>query len=98
MLQNLLLFIVFVIATNGYSQENSPTITLVEFIKQQKEKNASLKTYDQVNVMVNDLLIENQAEYLIDPKNITRIEILVIDPKKNTNNVIPSIIIGTKKK
>ena len=98
MLKNISVLILLLFSVTFQAQENNQTITLSEFINQQKEKNESLKTYDKVNVMVNDLLIENQSEYLIDPKNIIRIEILVIDPIKNTNNVIPSIIIGTRKK
>ena len=98
MLKNISVLILLLFSITFQAQENNQTITLSEFINQQKEKNESLKTYDKVNVMVNDLLIENHSEYLIDPKNIIRIEILVIDPKKNTNNVIPSIIIGTRKK
>lgn len=46
--------------------------------------------------MINDLLIENHDEYKIDPKNISRMEILVIEPEKNTAGVKPSIIISTK--
>lgn len=49
--------------------------------------------------MVNDLLIENLNEYRINPKNISRLEILVLDPKGvNREGTKPSIIITTKVK
>lgn len=98
MLKNTFATILFLILCNSIKAQESQKITLKEFIEQVKEKNESIKNADSVNVMINDLLIENHDEYKIDPKNISRMEILVIDPKKNTNNVKPSIIIGTKKK
>ena len=88
--------ILFLLLCNTINAQESQKITLKEFIEQVKEKNESIKKADSVNVMINDLLIENHDEYKIDPKNISRMEILVIEPEKNTAGVKPSIIISTK--
>lgn len=98
MFKNRLFLILILISTVTFAQENQKSMSLQQFIEDLKTKNESIKVYDSINVMVNDVLIENHYDYKIDPKNIARMEILVIDPKKNTNAVKPSIIISTKVK
>ena len=96
MLKKTFATILFLLLCNTINAQESKKITLKEFIEQVKEKNESIKKADSVNVMINDLLIENHDEYKIDPKNVSRMEILVIEPEKNTSGVKPSIIISTK--
>lgn len=96
MLKKTFITILFILLCNTINAQESQKITLKEFIEQVKEKNESIKKADSVNVMINDLLIENHDEYKIDPKNVSRMEILVIELEKNTSGVKPSIIISTK--
>ena len=96
MLKKTFASILFLLLCSTINAQESQKITLKEFIEQVKEKNESIKKADSINVMINDLLIENHDEYKIDPKNISRMEILVIEPEKNTARVKPSIIISTK--
>lgn len=96
MLKKTFATILFLLLCSTINAQESQKITLKEFIEQVKEKNESIKKADSVNVMINDLLIENHDDYKIDPKNISRMEILVIEPEKNTIGVKPSIIISTK--
>jgi hypothetical protein len=104
MMKKILILFLISISVNVYSQENlnkttSESITLQEFVKKTKAQNESIKNAESVNVMVNDLLIENLNEYRINPKNISRLEILVLDPKGvNREGTKPSIIITTKVK
>lgn len=98
MLKKIIITLLFIVSLTTYAQENSNSITLLQFIEQLKTQNESIKNAESVNVMVNDVLIENQTEYKIDKKNISRMEILVIDPKNNINNLPPSIIISTRVK
>lgn len=90
------------IAINGYSQQKSSAssselLTLKEFVERTKTKNENIKNATDVNVMVNDVLIENLNEFTIDPKNIARMEILIL-PKKaeDAEELKPSIIITTR--
>jgi hypothetical protein len=98
MLKKTIITLLFILSISSYAQENPNSITLLQFIEELKTQNESIKNAESVNVMVNDVLIENQTEYKIDKKNISRMEILVIDPKKNINNLPPSIIISTRVK
>lgn len=88
--------------TAAFAQQDpvdSESITLEQFVADLKSKNESIRDAKVINVMVNDLLIENVQEYSIDPKNIAKMEILVLEPKdaaQRRNN--PSIIITTKRK
>lgn len=96
MLKKTIIRLLFILSVSSNAQENQNSITLFQFIEELKTKNESIKNAESVNVMVNDVLIENQKDYKIDPKNVSRMEILVIDPKKNINNIQPSIIISTR--
>jgi hypothetical protein len=96
MLKNTFISLLFILSISSFAQENLNSITLLQFINELKTQNESIKNADNVNVMINDVLIENQTEYKIDKNNISRMEILVIDPKKNINGIKPSIIITTK--
>lgn len=98
MLKKTIITLIFILSISSYAQENQNSITLIQFIEELKTQNESIKSAESVNVMVNDVLIENQTQYKIDKKNISRMEILVIDPKKNINNLPPSIIISTRVK
>ena len=84
-------------AVDEPDKRKAATITLQEFVEKVKAQNESIKNVENVNVMVNDLLIDNLDDYMIDPKNVSKMEVLVLDPKINREGTRPSIIITTKK-
>ncbi len=72
-------------------------ITLQNLVDKIKLETESLRNVTTVNVMVNDLLIENLGAYLIDPKNISTKEILILDGSNaKQNGTKASIIINTR--
>jgi hypothetical protein len=91
------------ISLNTFSQaaakpEPSERMTsLLAVVEGIKEKNASIKNVEHINVMVNDLLIENLLDYTIDPKSIAVVEVVVLEPKAGSPKLDPSIIINTKR-
>jgi hypothetical protein len=97
-------FLALLILTSFTVVSQNPTettpqnkITLQKYVDDIKSKNASIKNVESINVMLNDLLIENLEECLIEPKNVVRTEVLVLE----TNGVVkegttPSIIITTR--
>lgn len=107
--QNGLSLLLILISLNCFSQtvanKSEPVIsnkehltTLQNVVDGIKEKNKSIKNVEHVNVMVNDMLIENLQDFNIDPKSISMVEVLVLEPKAGTGERInPSIIIDTKK-
>ncbi len=101
-MKKIVVLFLILISVNVFSQKNlnqpvSESITLQEFVEKTKAQNESIKNAQNINVMVNDLLIENLTEYKINPKNISRMEILVLDTKGvNREGTKPSIIITTK--
>jgi len=97
----LILFILFSINATSQVIESgknkNTTISLAEFIETVKAKNQSIKNVKSINVMVNDLLIEDINHFEIDPKTISRLEVLALGPNGvKPEETIPSIIITTK--
>lgn len=97
MIKTLFASVLFLVCITAFSQTettagNSGLIPLEKFVAKIKSENPSLKNAENINVMINDLLIENQQDYLIDPKNVARMEILATDakgnPKKNASLII----------
>lgn len=108
--QTLIIFLVFISLT-VYSQTNSNTTELVVTEKQNgiislrklvdkiKSENESLRNAKAINVMVNDLMIDDLESFMIDPKNISRTQVLILDQNgANRDGMKPSIIINTRKK
>lgn len=88
---------------NGFSQAPQKTetkaaiTTLQKVVDGIKEKNVSIKNAEHLNIMVNDKLVENLQGFILDPKNIAMVEVLVLEPKAGSSQrVDPSIIINTK--
>lgn len=106
MMRRMLPLLLFLLSTAAFSQDNADNtaivgqglISLEEFVSGLKSRNESIKDAESVNVMVNDLLIENLKDYKIDPKNISKMEILVLEPNDAQRRRKPSIIITTKRK
>jgi len=74
-------------------------ITLQNLVEKIKVETAALRNVKTINVMVNDLLIEDLAAYMIDPKNISTKEILILEDNHATQEGFKaSIIINTRKK
>jgi hypothetical protein len=96
MVRKSITFILFLFSSIVFAQETPKLISLKQYVEQIKLQNESIKNVENVNVMINDVLIENHEEYKIDPKNVSRMEILVIEPEKNPNGLNPSIIISTR--
>ncbi|MEI7509235.1 MAG: hypothetical protein WCJ62_07190 [Flavobacterium sp.] len=70
---------------------------MAEFVETVKAKNQSIKNAKSINVMVNDLLIEDLNDFKIDPRTISRLEVLVLEPNGvKPEETKPSIIITTK--
>ncbi len=86
------------VSSQNKSSDTTASITLQEFVEKIKTQNESIKNVEKVNVMVNDLLIENLSEYMIDPKSVSKMEVLVLDSKGTNRGTKPSIIITTKRK
>lgn len=83
--------------SSGNTQNDSRLVPLQNLVDKIKSENESLKSAKKVNVMVNDLLIENLQEYMINPKNISTQEVLVLNSNDvNRDNRIASIIINTR--
>ncbi len=101
---NLLSLLFILISLNGFSQTSTnetknrkaQLTTLQNVVEEIKEKNSSIKNVECVNVMVNELLIEDLHEFIIDPKSIAAVEVLVLEPKAGAERINPSIIINTK--
>jgi hypothetical protein len=107
--EKIVLLVLILLSLNGFSQvSNKPEslnqgktglTTLQDYVAGIRERNASIKNAEHINVMVNDLLIENLQEFTIDPKSIAAVEVLVLEPKAgSTQRTNPSIIINTRKK
>ena len=96
MQKKIITFLLFIISSISFSQETPKLISLQQYVEQIKSQNESIKNVENINVMINDVLIENHEKYKIDPKNVSRMEILVIEPEKNPNGLNPSIIISTR--
>ena len=78
-------------------KNKTATISLTEFIETVKAKNQSIKNSKNINVMVNDLLIEDLDGFKIEPKNVSKLEVLVLEPNgAKQEERKPSIIITTK--
>ncbi len=95
------LFILFSLSVAAQSMDNdknkTATISLAEFVETVKAKNESIKNVKNINVMVNDLLIEDLNGFMIDPKNVSKLEVLVLEPNGTKQEERkPSIIITTK--
>lgn len=82
---------------NDAVKNKNATLSLAEFIETVKAKNQSIKNAKSINVMVNDLLIEDLNDFKINPKTISRLEVLVLEPNGvKPEETKPSIIITTK--
>lgn len=97
--------LLILISLNVLSQNNADdsnknateSITLREFVEKIKSQTESIKNAESINVMVDDLLMEKLDEYMINPKNVLNVEILVLEPHDgNYQRSKPSIIIKTK--
>lgn len=104
--KNLFSLALLLFSLNGFAQEDAsakPEInprltTLQKVVDGIKEKNASIRNKEHVNVMVNDRLVENLQNFTIDPKSIALVEVVVLDPKPGSEQgTNPSIIINTKR-
>lgn len=84
MVRKSITFILFLFSSIVFAQETPKLISLKQYVEQIKLQNESIKNVENVNVMINDVLIENHEEYKIDPKNVSRMEILVIEPEKKS--------------
>lgn len=104
---NLLWLVLVLFSLNGFSQtfkKSDPipntkdtTTTLQKVVDQIKQKNESIKNAEHLNIMVNDKLVENLQGFILDPKNIALVEVLVLEPKAGSGQQIyPSIIINTR--
>lgn len=88
---------------NGFSQAKAVAnpktelTTLQKVVDDIKAKNQSLKNVEHPTIMVNDKLVENLKTFIINPKNIAMVEVLVLEPKANGERINPSIIINTKR-
>jgi ABC-type transporter MlaC component len=101
-----IVLLLFILVSIGASSQNlvsdtnknkMASISLTEFVARIKAQNESLKNAKNIQVMVNDLLIENADTFLIDPKNVAKMEVLVLEPNGiNREATQPSIIIYTK--
>ena len=96
-----LLFILFSLSATSQTMDNdknkTSTISLADFVETVKAKNESIKNAKNINVMVNDLLIEDLNGFMIDPKNVSKLEVLVLEPNgAKQEERKPSIIITTK--
>lgn len=81
------------------SEKQNGVITLQKLVDKIKSENESLRKAKAINVMVNDLMIDDLEAYLIDPKNVLRTQILILDQNgANRDGMKPSIIINTRKK
>jgi|SRR6218665_1387162 len=103
-LNNLVALLFALFSLNGFSQSsdteesNKNLTTLQKVVDGIKEKNESIKNEETVNVMVNDKLVEDLQNFIIDPKRIAMVEVLVLEPKNGSRErIIPSIIINTKR-
>lgn len=97
--KNLLMSAVFLFSLNGFSQHtkiNSNETSLQKVVDGIKQRNESIKNVDSINVMVNDMLIEDLRTFTLDPKWISMVEVLVLNPKPGSTSPINSIIINTK--
>ena len=83
-------------SANETTNSKAHLTTLQNVVERIKEKNNSIKNAECVNVMVNDLLIKDLHEFIIDPKSIAAVEVLVLEPKAGAERINPSIIINTK--
>lgn len=104
--KNLFSLVLLLFSLNGFAQEitsekpetNSRLTTLQKVVDGIKEKNASIRNEEKVNVMVNDRLVDNLQSFTIDPKSISMVEVVVLDPKPGSEQRInPSIIINTRR-
>ena len=108
--RTLIISLVF-ITLSAFSQTNSTTteqvvtekkngeISLQKLVNKIKSENESLKNAKAINVMVNDLMIDDLETFMIDPKNISRTQVLILDQNgANRDGMKPSIIINTRKK
>ena len=98
-----ILFILVTLSATSQSidsgKNKNATMSLAEFVETVKEKNQSIKNAKSINVMVNDLLIEDLNDFKINPKTISRLEVLVLEPNGvKPEETKPSIIITTKTK
>ena len=95
-----ILFILVTLSATSQSidsgKNKNATMSLAEFVETVKEKNQSIKNAKSINVMVNDLLIEDLNDFKINPKTISRLEVLVLEPNGvKPEETKPSIIIST---
>ena len=111
MIKRTLIIYLFFISLNAFSQTNSIAteqvvtekqngeISLRKLVDKIKSENESLKNAKAINVMVNDLMIDDLKTFMIDPKNISRTQVLILDQNgANRDGMKPSIIINTRKK
>lgn len=84
------------VSANETANSKAHLTTLQNVVESIKERNNAIKNVECVNVMVNDLLIEDLHDFLIDPKSIAAVEVLVLEPKAGAERISPSIIIDTK--
>lgn len=102
---SLWLFLVL-FSLNGFSQtvqkpqadaKNKTEITtLQKVVDDIKAQNESIKNVEHPTIMVNDMLVDNLQSFIINPKDIAMVEVLVLEPKPNGERINPSIIINTK--
>ncbi len=78
------------------SNNNEQLTSLETVVEDIKENNDSIKNAAHINVMVNDKLVENLRDFILDPKSIAMVEVLVLEPKAGKERISPSIIINTK--
>lgn len=76
-----------------------PLLTLKEFVEKIKSENQSIKSKENINVVIDDVLIEEISEYKIEESCIKKVTILTKHPKDvNRDASKPSIVIITNRK
>lgn len=99
---NLISLLVVLISQNGFSQtakqsaKKTNLTTLQAVVEGIKKNNKSIKNVENLNVMVDDMLVTDLHDFIIDPKHIAMVEVLVLEPKAGGEQINPSIIINTK--
>ncbi len=93
---------VMLFSLNGLSQAKpmanpkTELTTLQKVVDDIKAKNESIKNEKNITIMVDEMLVNNLQTFIINPKNIAMVEVLVLEPKPNGEKIKPSIIINTK--
>ncbi|MDI1317153.1 hypothetical protein [Flavobacterium sp.] len=111
MIKRTLTIFLALLSLTAFSQPNSSStekavadkqngaITLQKLVDKIKLENESLRNAKAINVMVNDLMIDDLDTFMIEPKNILRTQVLILDQNgANRDGMKPSIIINTRKK